>query len=72
MIDKNSKSLRRPNALLYDDDDLSSRKSEKLKHKKNNKCETKKEKRRNHLLLYLICFLTRFGQIALGRSALAD
>ena len=39
-----SKSQRRPNAVLYDDDDSSSRKSEKPKHGKDDKYETKKEK----------------------------
>ena len=69
MIDGNSESLRRPNALPYDDDDLSSRKSEKLKHEKNNKYENKKEKRRNCLMPYLICFLILFGQVALGKES---
>ena len=39
VIDGNSKSQRSPNVVLYDDDDSSSRKSEKLKHGKDNRYE---------------------------------
>ena len=64
VIDGNRKSLRRPKVLPYDDDDSSSRKSEKPKHEKSNKHENKKEKRGNCLMTYLICFLILFGQVA--------
>ena len=67
VIDGNRKSLRRPKVLPYDDDDSSSRKSEKPKHEKSNKHENKKEKRGNCLMTYLICFLILFGQVAFSR-----
>ena len=64
-----SKSQRRPNAVLYDDDDSSSRKSDKPEHGKDNKYVTKKEKRGNCLLPYLMGVLIIFGQVALSRES---
>ena len=68
-IDGTNKSQKRQIAVLYDDDDSSSRQSDRQEHKKDNKYVTKKGKRGNCLIPYMMCVLILFGQVALSRES---
>ena len=64
-------SIRNSNASLDDIPDLFSKEPRKDKQRKCNKDEkwqSKKERRENKLIPYLICFLVLFGKMALGEE----